>query len=121
MVIAVTDHGNSGITMGNVNTNSSYPETPVSAYIDPLKKAKMTVEGALSKLKPDHSNLKEVAALYGLDNLTSEETAKLTASKNIGAEMTKLLAKRANIGFTTGGHTGKTYSCILMAHQNRLD
>lgn len=107
MVIAVTDHGNSGITMGNENTNSSYPETPVSAYIDPLKKAKMTVEGALSKLKPDHSNLKEVAALYGLDNLTSEETAKLTSSKNVGAEMTKLLANRANIGFTTGGHTGE--------------
>ncbi len=90
MVIAVTDHGNSGISMGNGNTNSSYPETPVSAYIDPLKKAKMTVEGALSKLKPDHSNLKEVTALYGLDNLTSEETAKLTSSKNVGAEMTKV-------------------------------
>ncbi|MGG0409712.1 alkaline phosphatase [Peribacillus simplex] len=110
MVIAVTDHGNSGITMGNANTSSSYPETPVSAYIDPLKKAKLTVEGALSKLKPDHSNLKEVAALYGLDDLTSEESAKLSSSKNVGAEMTKMLANRANIGFTTGGHTGEDVS-----------
>ncbi|PLS18118.1 alkaline phosphatase [Bacillus sp. M6-12] len=107
MVIAVSDHGNSGITMGNVNTSSSYPNTPVSAYIDPLKKAKMTVEGALSQLKEDKSNLADAAALYGLDNLTAEELKTLKASKNIGSDMTKMLAARANIGFTTGGHTGE--------------
>ncbi|CAH0344748.1 Alkaline phosphatase 4 [Bacillus sp. CECT 9360] len=107
MVIAVSDHGNSGITMGNQNTNATYPETPVSAYIDPLKKAKMTVEGALSQLKSDKSNLKEVAALYGLDNLTSEEEATLNSSKNLASDMVKMLANRANIGFTTGGHTGE--------------
>ena len=37
LVIAVTDHGNSGITMGNANTTSTYSSIPVSAYIDPLK------------------------------------------------------------------------------------
>lgn len=62
LVIAVTDHGNSGITMGNANTSGTYSSIPVSAYIDPLKKAKMTVEGALSQLKEDRSNLVEVAA-----------------------------------------------------------
>ncbi|WNS78258.1 alkaline phosphatase [Domibacillus sp. DTU_2020_1001157_1_SI_ALB_TIR_016] len=107
MVIALTDHGNSGISIGNTNTNSSYPSTPVSSYIDPLKKAKMTVEGALSQLKEDKSNLKEVAALYGLEDLTDEELKTLTASKNIGSDMSKMLAKRANLGFTTGGHTGE--------------
>jgi alkaline phosphatase len=107
MVIAVSDHGNSGITMGNLNTNSSYPNTPVSTYVDPLKKAKMTVEGAVSQLNSDKSNLKEVAALYGLDNLTAEEVEKLYSSKNLGSDMTKMLSNRANIGFTTGGHTGE--------------
>lgn len=107
MVIALTDHGNSGISIGNTNTTSSYPSTPVSSYIDPLKKAKMTVEGALSQLKEDKSNLKEVAALYGLEDLTDEELKTLTASKNIGSDMSKMLAKRANLGFTTGGHTGE--------------
>ncbi|KIL45047.1 alkaline phosphatase [Jeotgalibacillus soli] len=107
MVIAVSDHGNSGITLGNMNTDSTYSETPVSAYIDPLKKAKMTVEGALSQLNSEKSNLKEVAALYGLDNLTTEELEKLNSSKNVGSDMTKMLADRANIGFTTGGHTGE--------------
>lgn len=107
MVIAVSDHGNSGITMGNVNTNSNYPEIPVSNYIDPLKKAKMTVEGALKQLKSDRSNMKEVAELYGLDNLTSEELNSLKASKTLQADMTKMLANRANIGYSTGGHTGE--------------
>ena len=107
MVIAVSDHGNSGITMGNLNTNVTYPNTPVSVYINPLKKATMTVEGALSQLKFDKSNLKEVATLYGLDHLTTEEVEKLNSSKNVGSDMAKILANRANIGFTTGGHTGE--------------
>ncbi|MED4018231.1 alkaline phosphatase [Sutcliffiella cohnii] len=107
MVIAVSDHGNSGITMGNVNTNSNYPEIPVSAYIDPLKKATMTIEGALRQLKSDRSNMKEVAELYGLDNLTATEIEHLQTSKTLQADMTKMLADRANIGFSTGGHTGE--------------
>ncbi len=106
LVIAVTDHGNSGITIGNTNTNSTYDKTPVSAYIEPLKKAKMTVEGALSLLKEDKSNLLEVAALYGLTNPTSEEITKLKESEKLAVTMVQLLSQRANIGFTTGGHTG---------------
>ena len=107
MVIAVTDHGNSGITMGNANTTKTYSTIPVSAYIDPLKKATMTIEGALSQLKTDRSNLMEVAALYGLDDLTKDELTTLKSAKDLGNEMVKMLANRANIGFTTGGHTGE--------------
>lgn len=106
LVIAVTDHGNSGITMGNIATTGTYDTTPVSAYIDPLKEATMTVEGALSVLKEDKSNLEEVAALYGLKNLTDKERTALETSEKLAATMTKLLAERANIGYTTGGHTG---------------
>lgn len=107
MVIAVTDHGNSGITMGNANTTNTYSSIPVSAYIDPLKKATMTIEGALGQLKTDKSNLVEVAALYGLDNLTEDELTTLKSAKDLGSVMVKMLANRANIGFTTGGHTGE--------------
>ena len=107
MVIAVTDHGNSGITMGNTNTTKTYSSNPVSAYIDPLKKATMTIEGALSQLKTDQSNLIEVAALYGLDDLTEDELSTLKFAEDLGSEMVKMLADRANIGFTTGGHTGE--------------
>jgi alkaline phosphatase len=110
MVIAVADHGNSGISIGNSNTTKGYDTTPVSAYIDPLKKAKMTLEGATSKLNNDLSNLEEVAALYGLDNLTADEKEKLKAAQkktDVGPILVKLLANRANLGFTTGGHTGE--------------
>ncbi|MBM7664120.1 alkaline phosphatase [Solibacillus kalamii] len=108
MVIAVTDHGNSGITIGNENTNSTYDKINISNYINPLKKATMTVEGALSHLKPDRSNLVEVAKLYGLDNLTAEETAALNAAetKKLAGTLVDLLSKRADLGYTTGGHTG---------------
>ncbi|PFM58709.1 alkaline phosphatase [Bacillus cereus] len=110
MVIALTDHGNSGISIGNSNTTKGYDTTPVSAFITPLKKAKMTLEGATNKLKDDLSNIKEVAALYGLDNLTNNESEKLKAAQkkaDIGPILTTLLANRANLGFTTGGHTGE--------------
>ncbi|MFS0690046.1 alkaline phosphatase [Sporosarcina sp. 179-K 8C2 HS] len=107
MVIAVSDHANSGITMGNVNTNGNYSTIPVSAYVDPLKKATMTVEGALKQLNDDRSNMKEVAELYGLDDLTEEEIEALKASKSLQSDMTKMLSNRANIGFSTGGHTGE--------------
>ncbi|AQQ52279.1 alkaline phosphatase [Planococcus lenghuensis] len=107
MVIVVSDHGNSGITMGNVNTSGTYSSIPVSAYIDPLKKAELTVEGALSKLKEDRSNMEEVAALYGLDNLTANELEALKAAEDLGDLMADMLSERANLGFTTGGHTGE--------------
>jgi len=110
MVIVVSDHGNSGISIGSKNTDKNYDTTPVSAYIDPLKKAKMTLEGAMGSLNKDLSNKEEVAALYGLDNLTNDEKKQLEAAKDknaIGVTLSKLLANRANLGFTTGGHTGE--------------
>ncbi|MEC1476573.1 alkaline phosphatase [Bacillus haynesii] len=110
MVIAVSDHGNSGISIGNSNTTKGYDTTPVSAYVDPLKKAKMTVEGATGKLKDDLSNIEEAAKLYGLDDLTPAEKEQLKSVKNkkeAASLFTKLLSNRANIGFTTGGHTGE--------------
>lgn len=106
LVIAVTDHGNSGITLGNANTTKGYDMMPVSAYIEPLKEAEMTVEGALSQLKEDKSNLEEVAALYGLTDLTDEEREAIVKSENLSATLVQLLSTRANLGYTTGGHTG---------------
>lgn len=110
MLIAVADHGNSGISIGNTNTTKGYNTTPVSSYIDPLKKSKMTLEGTTNKLKSDLSNVEDVAKLYGLDNLTYDEKERLKVAKkkiDIGPIFTTILANRANIGFTTGGHTGE--------------
>lgn len=110
LLIALTDHGNSGISIGNMNTTKGYNTTPISTYIDPLKKAKMTLEGTTNKLKSDLSNVEDVAKLYGLDNLTYDEKERVKAVKKkseVGPIFTTLLANRASIGFTTGGHTGE--------------
>ncbi|PMC36666.1 alkaline phosphatase [Bacillus sp. UMB0899] len=107
MIVAVSDHGNSGISIGNQNTSGTYSSIPVSTYVDPLKNAEMTLEGALKQLKSDKSNVLEVAASYGIDNPTQEETKAIQESKDLGKTLVQLLANRANLGFTTGGHTGE--------------
>ncbi|MFC5988153.1 alkaline phosphatase [Marinicrinis lubricantis] len=123
LVIALADHGNSGISIGNVNTNSTYDETPISAYIDPLKKASMTIEGALSQLKEDRSNLLDVAALYGLDDLSEKEISAMKDAEDLSALqslMVKALADRANIGYTTGGHTGEDITLYAYGPQKPI-
>lgn len=107
LVIAVTDHGNSGLTMGNQYTNKSYSKTPAEKFIKPLKKAKLTVSGALSKLKKDRSNIIQVAGEYGLDSLSNRDFNRLKTATDIEGEMVKQLAERANLGFTTLGHSGE--------------
>lgn len=107
MVIAVTDHGNSGISIGNAQTSKSYAHTPVDDIIKPLKQAKRTVEGALQELEPDRSNIKEVASQYGINDLSNQEVRLLKNSNNVWSVLSTMLARKANLGFTTGGHTGE--------------
>ena len=73
MLIAVADHGNSGISIGNMNTTKGYNTTPHLCVHLSIEKAKMTLEGTINNLKADISNVEEVAKLYGLDNLTYDE------------------------------------------------
>jgi len=107
MVIAVADHGNSGISIGNGRTDSTYMETPISKIIPLLKRAELTATGAATLLKEDRSNLKEVARLYGLDSLSEKEMKTLSNARDVDKVLGRLLANRANIGFTTYGHTGE--------------
>jgi alkaline phosphatase len=110
MVVAVTDHGNSGLTLGNADTDKTYKSQPRENFIKPLKKAKYTVKGATSQLKKDRSNLKEVLNAYGLTGLNKKEYCAMDEAKSVGDlenEMVKLMAKRSNLGFSTHGHTGE--------------
>ncbi|OAT81019.1 alkaline phosphatase [Bacillus sp. MKU004] len=110
MVVAVTDHGNSGLTLGNIDTDKNYKSQPRDHFVGPLKKAEYTVKGATSLMKDDHSNLKEVLSAYGLDDLNKKEYCLMKDAKDVGDledEMVKLMAKRANLGFSTHGHTGE--------------
>jgi alkaline phosphatase len=110
MVVAVTDHGNSGLTLGNGDTDKTYKNQPIETFIKPLKKAEYTVKGVTSQLKEDRSNLKEVLNSYVLSGLNKKEYCAMEEAKDVEDlenEMVKLLAKRANLGFSTHGHTGE--------------
>lgn len=107
LLMAVADHGNSGLTMGNEQTDKTYAETPAEKFVKPLKKATLTVTGAVSLLKNDRSNLQEVLHLYGLDGLEQSDITRIRESKNIEKELVSLMAERAQLGFTTRGHSGE--------------
>lgn len=116
LLIVATDHGNSGISIGDMSTTSTYPEHPVSYFTDVLKQAKITEEKAASLINPERTNVKEVMAQLGIKDLTSDEEAVIVNAKgtkdgkafdNSLIEISKLVSKRAHIGYTTGGHTGE--------------
>ncbi|MGG1942273.1 alkaline phosphatase [Paenibacillus polymyxa] len=109
VVVAVTDHGNGGLTIGSSDTTSNYDKTPLASFIDPLKKAKLTGEGLEAKLNADRSNIKEVLSTYfGITDLTDEEVKTIKDAKegSMNYAVGPMISKRANIGWTTGGHTG---------------
>ena len=110
MVLVMTDHGNGGITIGDINTTKSYSSDPVSRFIAPLKKAVLTGEGLEAKFNKDMSNIKDVMkTYYGIDDLTKEEedAIKKTKPGTMNYTVGPMISKRANIGWTTGGHTGE--------------
>lgn len=107
LLIAVADHGNSGLTMGNRQTDQTYPETPSEEFTEPLKKASLTVAGAISQLKQNKSNIEDVLKSYGLDNLTKTEIKRLKKEKDIEKAMVQMMTQRAHLGFTTRGHSGE--------------
>lgn len=108
-VIAVTDHGNGGLTIGSKATTSTYDKEPLASFITPLKNAKVTGEGFESKLNADRSNIEEAAATYlGITDLSAEEiqTIKDAKAGSMNYAVGPIISERANIGWTTGGHTG---------------
>jgi|LFRM01.1.fsa_nt_gb alkaline phosphatase len=110
VVIAVTDHGNGGITIGDRETSNNYDKLPLSTFIEPLKRAKLTGEGIEKKLNADRSNIKEVmATYYGITDLTEAEIKAIKEAKpgRLNYVVGPLISKRAHIGWTTNGHTGE--------------
>jgi len=112
LVLAFSDHGNGGMSIGSKVTDKNYDTLPLGTVIDPLKKAQVTGEG-LDKLlagnrTPDTIS-KFMLRYYGIDNLTEEEVALIQKAKdgNMNAVVGPMMSKRAAIGWTTTGHTGE--------------
>jgi len=110
VVIVVSDHGNGGISIGDRETSNNYDKLPLSTFIEPLKKAKLTGEGVEKKLNADRSNIKEVmATYYGITDLTEAEIKAIKEAKpgGLNSVVGPMISKRAHIGWTTNGHTGE--------------
>ena len=109
-VFVVTDHGNSGITIGDSATSKSYDKEPLSVFVDPLRRARITGEGIGFRLNKERSNVREVIAeAWGISDLSDQEVERVVKAKEdeINYATGPILASRARIGFTTNGHTGE--------------
>ena len=118
VVISVTDHGNGGMTIGNKATDNDYDKRTLDEFIAPLKKATKTGEGAEKLLNGDMSNIAEVMAeYYGITDLTDEEieAIKNTEAGSMNYTVGPMISERANIGWTTNGHTGEDVPLYIYA------
>jgi len=119
LVIAVTDHGNSGISIGDRSTSKTYDKTHYTRFVNPLKKAKVTGEGFEALLPKNRaegtiaSMGDEIRALakewLGVEDLSDAEIDSILKAKKgeVNYAVGPIVAKRAKIGFTTNGHTGE--------------
>ncbi|MEW6725810.1 MAG: alkaline phosphatase [Bacillota bacterium] len=110
LVIAFSDHGNGGMSIGSMESNKNYDTLKPSQVVDPLKKAKLTGEGLEAKLNADRSNIAEVmAAYYGITDLTEQEIQAIKEAKpgSLNYAVGPMISKRSMIGWATNGHCGE--------------
>jgi alkaline phosphatase len=116
VVIATTDHGNSGISIGDRSISSGYDKTSLTTFINPLKRASLTGEGLEAMLaakgadRSKEEAIRETVTTYmGISYLTDVEVAAIAAAKpgSLNYAIGPMVAARAKIGFTTNGHTGE--------------
>ncbi len=110
VVIVLPDHSNGGMSIGNIGSNGNYDELPLSAYIDPLKKATRTAEGVERLAYEKNIPMTDaIAQYYGISDLSEAELTDLKKAEkgDLPYIVGPMLSKRAYIGWTTNGHTGE--------------
>jgi alkaline phosphatase len=112
MVIAFSDHGNGGMSIGNRMTDGTYSRLQFERLVGPLRKASLTGEGIEKALKGDRSegNVKRVISEYlGIDDLTREEMSAIRSAKpgRMNGATGPVVSARSSVGWTTHGHTGE--------------
>lgn len=106
-VVIAADHFTGGMSIGNLDDD--YDIQHISAFIEPLKKAKVTGEGLEKKLNSDRSNVTEVMEeFFGIDDLTEDEIQAIKEAKagEINEAVGPIISRRAVLGWTSHGHTG---------------
>jgi alkaline phosphatase len=131
VVIAVPDHGNSGISIGvkggrcstkddlfkNVSQFKVTAETLVEILNDTDKDEIKTVIKKHTNVDLSDDELTKILSSedYKKSALTAEERMKGTSIKKI---ITEILNSRTCFGFTTGGHTGEEVFLAVYAPEN---
>ena len=120
-VIILSDHGNSGFSIGK-NDCPGYDRLSIERLFGAVSKFKLTASGMeaeLLKIKPE--GIKEEFKKYTEIDLTDDELESLLTSKNykmgvnnedaktpsLQSNILKVLNSKMCFGFTTGGHTGE--------------
>lgn len=120
-VVIMSDHGNSGITLGSKRC-PGYDKLPIENLFEAVSKYQLSANGLeaiLVNTKPEE--MRATFAKYTGIELTDEELKLLLSSKNYKESnymeianspnmihtIGEILTSRTCFGFTTGGHTGE--------------
>ena len=132
-VIILSDHGNSGFSIGRSGLNG-YDRASLTKLFGNVSKYKRTGEGLekiLLKEKPENFKQiikqytdiditdEELSALIESENYKPENYMKVSDGRNMTSKLVELMNKRTYFGFTTGGHTGE--EVLLAAYHPKGD
>lgn len=134
VIIAVPDHGNSGISIGSSRC-PSYSKLTKDDLFKNVSQYKATAEAIVKMLKDTEPNgIKSLFKEYTGIDLKDEELAKITSSKDykrsnlsdeermkgtsLSKTVTEIMNNRTCFGFTTGGHTGEEVFLSVYAPEN---
>jgi len=116
LLIVLPDHDNGGMSIYSDESKiflngKKYTSLQPSDVTVQMKKATKTAEWIALKITKDSISDPEklrslIAQFYGINDLTDNELALLTAEKNVEKVLGQIMSRRTYIGWTTDGHTG---------------
>lgn len=143
LLISSSDHGNSGISIGNKSTSGNYPQIPLDEFVSTIRNVNMGEEKLSKLIFEDISKTEELITKHLGFKPTKEEISRInevvntfdktktdylrmrnsnTKADEIRYELGRMISERSKIGFTTTGHTGEDVPLYVYAsdYKNQL-
>jgi len=109
VVLAFSDHGNGGLSIGSKTTTVDY--TRLATVVNPLRAAKLTGEGVSRALGTNRSSTRirsVMSEYYGVSDLSSSEVQTIVSTDgSVARVIGPMMSQRSNLAWTTGNHTGE--------------
>jgi len=112
-IIIVSDHGNSGISLGNRRSDKTYDVMAINELIQPLRNCNMTADGITGLIQSNPSAIKDIFYDHTGIMLSDEDVKQVHEGLHsdnkyiLPVTVAKLITRETYIGFTTHGHTGE--------------